>query len=400
MKCNCKYCKDIDYDNSEYFVDLSLLTNERPIGVSGLLRVKNDAEFLALCVDSCIDALDELIIVYQECDDDSPQIIEQKRQQYPDKIRTYFYRPLVLSHNLTSEELHYVSTLDKTSIHLLSNYYNYTLSKASYRYAIKIDGDQVYFKDKLKSFCNAYRKEKIEKITIGERWSSAYIYNFVSLMNLFPKLLSSKLSFLIPSKKIVDRYKHYELKIIANKKYPVSFSGINLYKESGDWALPLGAYAEGMFPPFNGIHDHILFEISAVSFYLPHVIYSNNFKYGNCIIETFNLDKKLSLPKGFYKPQLLYGGFLWYHAAAIKEPEFTTNREKYKQSTLPLFDKKVNFFDLEMHLSIPFRRWMRPWYCLFWNKEWPELPKNDLSKINNIISVFSNIDLSNEKKKR
>lgn len=77
-------------------------------------------------------------------------------------------------------------------------------------------------------------------------------------MNLFPKLLSSKLSFLIPSKKIVDRYKHYELKIIANKKYPVSFSGINLYKESGDWALPLGAYAEGMFPPFNGIHDHIL----------------------------------------------------------------------------------------------------------------------------------------------
>ena len=216
MKCNCKYCKDIDYDNSEYFVDLSLLTNERPIGVSGLLRVKNDAEFLALCVDSCIDALDELIIVYQECDDDSPQIIEQKRQQYPDKIRTYFYRPLVLSHNLTSEELHYVSTLDKTSIHLLSNYYNYTLSKASYRYAIKIDGDQVYFTDKLKSFCNAYRKEKIEKITIGERWSSAYIYNFVSLMNLFPKLLSSKLSFLIPSKKIVDRYKHYELKIIAN----------------------------------------------------------------------------------------------------------------------------------------------------------------------------------------
>ena len=155
MKCNCKYCKDIDYDNSEYFVDLSLLTNERPIGVSGLLRVKNDAEFLALCVDSCIDALDELIIVYQECDDDSPQIIEQKRQQYPDKIRTYFYRPLVLSHNLTSEELHYVSTLDKTSIHLLSNYYNYTLSKASYRYAIKIDGDQVYFTDKLKSFCNA-----------------------------------------------------------------------------------------------------------------------------------------------------------------------------------------------------------------------------------------------------
>lgn len=400
MKCNCKYCKDIDYDNSEYFVDFSLLTNERPIGVSGLLRVKNDAEFLALCIDSCIDALDELIIVYQECNDDSPQIIEQKGQQYPDKIRTYFYRPLVLSHNLTSEELHYVSALEKTSIHLLSNYYNYTLSKASYRYAVKIDGDQVYFTDKLKMFCDAYRNEKPEKITIGECWAAMYIYNFVNLMNLFPKLLSSKLTFFIPSRNLVDKYKCYTLKAIVNKKRPVSFSGINLYTECGQWKIPIGDPAKGMFPPFNGVHDTYVFEISSSLYYNPRVIYSNNLKYGNCMIETFNFDKKLSLLKGFYKPQLLYGGFLWYHAAAIKEPEFTTNREKYKQSTLPLFDKKVNFFDLEMHLSIPFRRWMRPWYCLFWNKEWPELPKNDLSKINNIISVFSNIDLSNEKKKR
>lgn len=398
MKCNCKYCKDIDYDNSEYFVDLSLLTKARPIGVSGLLRVKNDAEFLALCIDSCIDALDELIIVYQDCEDDSPQIIEQKRQQYPDKIRTFFYRPLVLSHNLTDEELCYASALEKTSIHLLSNYYNYTLSKASYQYAIKIDGDQIYFADKLKMFCDAYREEKTQKITIGERLGATYIYHFVNLINLFPKLLLLKLTFLIPSGKLVDKYKCYTLKIIANKKYPVSFSGINLYAESCQWKMPVGDPAQGMFPPFNGVHDTYVFKISSSLCYNPRVIYSNNLKYGNCIIETFNLDKKLSLPKGFYKPQLLYGGFLWYHVAAIKEPGFTTNRKKYKQYTLPLFNNKINFFDLEMRLAVPFRRWMRPWYCLFWNREWSELPKNDLSKINSIISVFSNIDLRNEKK--
>lgn len=152
MKCTCKYCQNLDYDNSEYFVDRSHLNRPRPVGVTGLLRVKNDAEFLALCIDSCIEALDELVIVYQPCDDDSPRIIESKRRQYPDKIRTYFYRPVVLSHHLTEEEFRYASALPETSIHLLSNYYNYTLSKASYRYALKIDADQIYFTDKLKEF--------------------------------------------------------------------------------------------------------------------------------------------------------------------------------------------------------------------------------------------------------
>ena len=47
-------------------------------------------------------------------------------------------------------------------VHLLANYYNYTLSKAQYRYAMKIDADQIYFTDKLKAFCDLYRcKEKV-----------------------------------------------------------------------------------------------------------------------------------------------------------------------------------------------------------------------------------------------
>ncbi|MFK1890171.1 hypothetical protein ACIXEL_14470 [Bacteroides fragilis] len=120
------------------------------MGVSGLLRVKNDAEFLELCIDSCIDALDELIISYQKCDDDAPEIIEKKRLQYPDKIKVYFYEPLIMSHNLTKEEFEHVRSFPFDSVHLLCNYYNYTLSKVSYRFAVKIDADQIYFSAKLK----------------------------------------------------------------------------------------------------------------------------------------------------------------------------------------------------------------------------------------------------------
>lgn len=130
MKCTCEYCSGADYDSSDFFIDLTAnLSKERPIGVSGLLRVKNDEDFLSACIDSCIGPLDELIIVCQPSDDRTQQIVETKRRQYPDKIRAYFYRPRVLSHNLSVEELEYAKKLPSDSIHLLANYYNYTLSK-------------------------------------------------------------------------------------------------------------------------------------------------------------------------------------------------------------------------------------------------------------------------------
>lgn len=43
-------------------------------GVSGIMRVKNYAAFIEASIDSCINALDELIIVYNDCSDNSPEL--------------------------------------------------------------------------------------------------------------------------------------------------------------------------------------------------------------------------------------------------------------------------------------------------------------------------------------
>lgn len=56
------------------------------VGFLVLLRVKNDAEFLAESIDSCIGALDELIIVYNGCTDESPNIIKKKRKSMEVKL--------------------------------------------------------------------------------------------------------------------------------------------------------------------------------------------------------------------------------------------------------------------------------------------------------------------------
>lgn len=78
-------------------------TKDRPLGVSGFLRVKNDAEFLKASIESCLPALDELIIVYNDCSDDSPNIINSLAKQYPCKIKAFEYHPKIYSHNLSKQ---------------------------------------------------------------------------------------------------------------------------------------------------------------------------------------------------------------------------------------------------------------------------------------------------------
>lgn len=62
-----------------YKTNTESFAKERPLGVSGILRCHNHADFLELCIDSCIDGLDELIAVYHDCTDDTVQILHKNR---------------------------------------------------------------------------------------------------------------------------------------------------------------------------------------------------------------------------------------------------------------------------------------------------------------------------------
>lgn len=86
---------------------IKYLNKNRRKGVSGIMRVKNDAQFISASVDSCIDALDELIIVYNDCTDDSVEFINHKKEEYPDKIKVYEYKPKIYSVNLNKDEYDY-----------------------------------------------------------------------------------------------------------------------------------------------------------------------------------------------------------------------------------------------------------------------------------------------------
>ena len=313
--CTCPLCIKNNYNSVDYIVDLSELDKERPCGVSGLMRVKNEARWLAQSIDSCIGALDELIICYQESTDETAEIVEQKKRQYPDKIRTFFYAPPVYAHNLSKEDFQYAVGLPEDSIHLLSNYYNYTLLKAKYRYAVKIDADQIYFSDRLKWLCDAYRNESKQKITLGENITGKCVKIFTILLYHRFKPFTWRLIDFLPFQKIIlKQYLAYLFKQVSQTKCMTILSGINLSKKNGKWGIPTFREANGLHLAFNGSGDTLMFQISGQTFFRPvYQTYDRKEVTDKIIYNSFY--KKHRIIERFYHENSLfmYGGFCWYH---------------------------------------------------------------------------------------
>ncbi len=91
-------------DYTEYIVDLSGLTRKRPLGVTGILRCQNSADFLDACIESCIEGLDELIAVYHNCTDETADILKRKESKYPNKIKVFECHTYIYPIDLADEQ--------------------------------------------------------------------------------------------------------------------------------------------------------------------------------------------------------------------------------------------------------------------------------------------------------
>lgn len=262
---------------------------EYPIGISGILRCRNNDDYLEECIDSVIDALDELVAVYNECTDQTVAILERKRQQYPDKVKLYEYLPHVLPMELDKETFAYARELPDGAEQLFSGYSNFALSKASFRYIMKVDADQVYFTERLKRICDAYRCTDKAPLTEEEK-AACQAYNKRTL-----------------TAEQWDDYESYIEKRILNDKVAVSFSGINLYHQADQWMVGLGdRRCHSLQPLFNGAHDHFFFDAS------------KGLRYENWTSPSLLADgygRIIELMR--YEEEMPDGGFLWFHLKAL-----------------------------------------------------------------------------------
>lgn len=276
------------YNKEDYTVDTKkLYKNRKDKGVSGMMRVRNDAEFLQLSVESCIDALDELIIVYNNCNDDSPAIIDMLYHKYPDKIKVYHYLPEILAWDLTEEIANDIIDGKIDSQNTLAGYYNYALSKTSYKYVLKIDADQIYNLEQLKYVCDLYRHSY-------RKYNSADIIFLIIIKALMSiSVRSGKYIDVLYKKRIVEHYHSSLANLISAKKKPISLSGINVVSYQSNLFVSLGKYIPdgiNIMAPFNGEGDHLVFEVKKGVMFKPAVDYEYNRLNGNKlnVIETLS----------------------------------------------------------------------------------------------------------------
>lgn len=293
-------------------------------GLSGLIRIKNEERLIEACINSCIDALDELIIVYNDCTDNTPSIAKRMQQRYPDKIKVYAYDNHILSHNLTDEEFEIAKKLPEDSPRLHSNQCNYALSKVSYKYAVKIDVDQLYFADELKKWRDVCSKDTIVK------WKVTFVFGWLFMMYIsayrrFSAKCGAPCLWMFPDGLVrifADYYFDYAKWLLQKGKAIISLSGFNVFKDDR-WYIPFDGV--NIHPPYNGEGDHLIFRVSSQTYFYKVVN-----TLARVVIEGFNCPGKV-----------MYAGPIWFHLHANREycwNKVKAMKDKHPECFVPVED--------------------------------------------------------------
>lgn len=113
------------------------IADRRP-GICGFMRVRNGEDFLAEAVCSHLPFYDEIVIAYNQCEDNTEAIVARLAERFPDKVRAFHYvdRVLPLGHP-DYEGMPY------DDVSSMANYYNLSLAKTRYTVVTKLDDDHI-----------------------------------------------------------------------------------------------------------------------------------------------------------------------------------------------------------------------------------------------------------------
>lgn len=158
---------------NEFEFERARLDDSRKPGISAYMRIKNEAEFLRLAVESHLPFYDEIVCVYNNCSDATPDILAGLQNRHPNKIKVFHYLPKV--HPPVTEAHDNCADDD---VHGLANYYNYTLAKCSYSVAVKLDADHLAIQNNLTVAVERIRAEiKSESVA-----NKVYTFSGINLM--------------------------------------------------------------------------------------------------------------------------------------------------------------------------------------------------------------------------
>lgn len=150
------------------FRPADLRVAERRPGISAFMRIRNGADFLEAAIRTHIDAFDEIVAVYNQCTDATPDILARLAQEYGPKLKVFHYADRVYP---PGSKEHATEPAD--SPHSLVNYYNFALAQTGYAIATKLDDDHLAIPDSLRRVC--------ERLRAGETGSDRLLHCFSGL---------------------------------------------------------------------------------------------------------------------------------------------------------------------------------------------------------------------------
>jgi hypothetical protein len=122
-----------------YHFRLDMLAQaDRLPGVSAFMRIRNGADFLEASIRSHIDFYDEIVAVYNQCTDSTPEILARLSGEFGPKLRVFHYLPQV---SPPGSEGHANTPGDAP--HSMVTYSNFALATTRHQWAVKLDDDHL-----------------------------------------------------------------------------------------------------------------------------------------------------------------------------------------------------------------------------------------------------------------
>lgn len=125
-------------------------------GISAFMRIRNGADFLERVIESHIGQFDEIVAVYNQCTDATPEILKRLVARHGDRLRVFHYLPPVYPPGSPGH-----AAEPPTSERSLVNYYNYALARTRFSVAIKLDDDQLSMPAALQRLTDRIRNDGI-----------------------------------------------------------------------------------------------------------------------------------------------------------------------------------------------------------------------------------------------
>lgn len=163
------------YENKEGNTEFNISrdafdSSKRKNGIALFARLKNSQDFLEISIESFLPLVDEIILVDNNSSDGTPEICKKMQSKYSEKIKFFMYTPDVATYGHPDW-----NTIPNDSIQSMAYYYNWTLSKTSYKYVAKLDDDLIAFDQNfLKEIFQNIRKNGLKRLEIFPQFNISY----------------------------------------------------------------------------------------------------------------------------------------------------------------------------------------------------------------------------------